>query len=99
MKMKHVSTLAAVVIASLGVTSVQAIQKHDPIFQKAYAHSRTTDANLVRQVRYQNGSPRTKPDLYVATATSAVDPDLISGIRNQNGSPKSKVDQPSVFRR
>jgi hypothetical protein len=48
------------------------------------------DRNLVRAVRYQNGSPRRKPDLYVATSASAADLDVVRGIRDQNGSPKSK---------
>jgi hypothetical protein len=92
MKLKNISILAAVVVVSLGVTSAHAIQKHDPIFQTTHAPSGAKDPDLLRMVRYQNGSPRRKPDLYVAAyvPSAAKDPDLVRGIRYQNGSPKSK---------
>jgi hypothetical protein len=91
MKMKHLSIMAAVVVSSLGVTSAHAIQKRDPIFQN-HTVSHIKDPDLLRRVRYQNGSPRSKPDLYVAPAGSGstADRDLLSEIRNQNGSPRSK---------
>jgi hypothetical protein len=93
MKMKHASILAAVVVASFGVTSAHAIQKHDPIFQKTYDHSGIKDPNVVREVRYQDGSPKRKPDLYVAAFAPGTDRDLVREIRYQNGAPKWKSDQ------
>jgi hypothetical protein len=90
MKMKPVCIAAAVIVGLLGATSARAIQKHDPAFQKTYAPAGTTDPNIVRLVRYQNGSPRRKPDLYVAAFAPTTDRDLAREIRYQDGSPKSK---------
>jgi hypothetical protein len=85
--------LAVVVVASLGGNSTHAVQKHDPQFQKVYVHSLTPEPNLVRLVRYQNGSPRRKPDLYVAPFAPGKDRDVLREILNQNGSPKWKSDR------
>jgi len=92
MKIKHVAVLAAVAAASLGANSARAIQKHDPIFQPVrYAHSQDNDPDMLRALRNQSGSPRSKPDLYVAHPKfHVVDPDYVREIRYQNGSPKSK---------
>jgi hypothetical protein len=93
MNMKHLPILTAVVVATLGVNSAHAIQKHDPIFQRTPAHTGIIDPDLARRVRYQNGSARRKPDLYVAAFAPGKDPDLVREIRYQNGSPRSKNDQ------
>jgi hypothetical protein len=95
MKTNHVSVLAAVVVASLGANAAHAIQKHDPIFQKVLAvSSGVSDPDLIRQVRYQNGSPKARVELYVARSCGpGMDRDLAREIRYQNGSPKSKSDQ------
>jgi hypothetical protein len=90
MKIKQASMLAAVALASFGVAPVQAVQKHDPVFQKVYSHSLARDPDLLRMVRYQNGSPRRKPDLYVAAPGQGTDANLLDAIRNQNGSPRRK---------
>jgi hypothetical protein len=94
MKLKHVTVLAAVVVASLGANAAHAIQKHDPIFRTAYSTiPQSTDPDLVRQLRDQNGTPHSKMDLCVAHAAApGVDRNLVKEIRDQNGSPKSKVD-------
>jgi hypothetical protein len=92
MKMKHSFSLAAVLVASLGVTSAHAIQKDDSTLQTAYAGSGTTDPDLVRQVRNQSGSPRRKPDLYAAVASLVKDRNLVREVRYQNGSPRRKPD-------
>jgi hypothetical protein len=95
MKMKHASILAAVIVASVGANSAQAIQKHDPIFQSAHTTvSQKNDPDLVHQLRNQSGSPHGKADLYVARPTSSgADRDLAREIRYQNGSPRSRSDQ------
>jgi len=97
MKIKHVSILAAVILASLGVNAAHAIQKHDPIFQTAHTTiPQTNDPNLLHQLSNQYGSPHGKADLYVArTVPHGVDRDLAREVRSQNGSPRSKLD-PSV---
>jgi hypothetical protein len=92
MTKKHVSILAVVAVASLGANSARAIQKHDPIFQQVrYAHSQDNDPNMTRQLHNLGGSPRSKPDLYVAhPVPGAVDHDFVREIRYQNGRPKSR---------
>jgi hypothetical protein len=92
MKMKHVSTLAAVLVASLGASSAHAIQKHDPIFQ-THATSGVIDPDLVREVRFQNGSPRSRPDLYVQVRALGIEPNLVREVRFQSGTPRSNNDQ------
>jgi hypothetical protein len=93
--MKHVSILAAVVVASLGANAAHAIQKHDPIFQNAHVvSSGVPDPDLVRRVRYLNGSPKAKEGLYMAHPVgSGADRDLTREVRYQDGSPRSKNDQ------
>jgi hypothetical protein len=91
MKMKQISSLAAVVVASFGVTSAHAIQNQDPV-QSVYAPAGTTDSDMARQVRYQSGSPRRKADLYVAVAGVGHDRNLVREVRYQNGSPRRKPD-------
>jgi hypothetical protein len=92
MKTKHVSVLATIVVASLGANSARGIQKHDPIFQPVrYAHSQDNDPDMIKALKNQSGSPRSRPDLYVAHPMfHVVDPDYVREIRYQNGSPKSK---------
>ncbi len=92
MKIKHLSSVAAVVVASLGVTSAHAIQHQDSPSQTAYAASGTTDPDLARQVRNQSGSPRRKADLYVAVPSLSQDRNLVREVRYQNGSPRRKPD-------
>jgi hypothetical protein len=94
MKMKHVTVLAALAVVSLGANTAQAIQKHDPIFRTAYSTiPQSTDPDLVRHLREQNGTPHSKADLCVAqTAKPGTDRNLVKEIRDQNGSPRSKID-------
>jgi hypothetical protein len=92
MKMKHVSNLAAVMAASLGVASAHASQNNDPTSQSASAPPRSTVANLAAEVRSQNGSPRRKADLYVAVPGLTANRNLVREVRYQNGSPRRKPD-------
>jgi hypothetical protein len=92
MKMKYVSILTTVVVASLGVTSAHGIQQPDSNSQSAYSTAGTIDPDLARQVRYQSGSPRRKADLYVAAPSPVPDPNLVRQVRYQNGSPRRKPD-------
>jgi hypothetical protein len=91
MKMKHVSILAVVAAGSIGVASAYAGQTEDPS-QSAYATSGKTDPDLVRQVHNQPGSPRSKPDLYMAAHSLVPDYNLVREVRYQNGSPRRKPD-------
>jgi hypothetical protein len=96
MKTKYMSVLAAIMVGAIGTNVAHAIQKHDPIFQTRYiAYSGVSDPNLVSLVRSQNGSPKTKEDLYVKApaSNSGMDRDLVQEMRYQSGSPKAKSDQ------
>jgi len=99
MKMKHVSILAAVIVASVGANPARAIQKHDPIFQNAHTTiSQENDPDLVRQLRNQYGSPHSKSGPSMSrSGGQAMDRDLVREVRYQNGSPRQKVD-PSLVR-
>jgi hypothetical protein len=92
MKIKHWSILAAVVAASSVATSALAFQTHDPILVSAQDTSRTSDPDLLSLMRHQNGSPKSKPDLYVSSPASGPTPDLVRRVQYQNGSPKGKPD-------
>jgi hypothetical protein len=94
MKPKYMSVLAAILTATVGTNAARAIQKHDPIFQTHYVSSGVKDTDYVRLVRYQNGSPKAKADLYIAHSTNhVVDRDLVREIRAESGAPKWKSEQ------
>jgi hypothetical protein len=94
MKMKNMSILATIIIASVAANSAQAIQKHDPRFQTAHTTvSQQNDPDLLHQLSTKSGSPHNKPDLYVGRYVSpVVERDLAREVRYQNGSPRSKID-------
>jgi predicted nucleic acid-binding Zn ribbon protein len=92
MKMKHMSGLAAAVVASLGVASAHALQNDDTALSTVSASSQTTDPDVARQIRNQSGSPKMKADLYVAASASVADRNLVREVRYQNGSPRRKPD-------
>jgi hypothetical protein len=95
MKLKSLTVLAAVVVASSVCSVALASQKHDVKFQDPLVFdSQKNDPDLTRQIRYQNGSPKGKADLYVARpASTEMDRDLVRNIRYMDGSPKSKSEQ------
>jgi hypothetical protein len=90
MKMKHLSSMAAVVVATIGIAPAHATQQQDT--QRAYASSGTADPDLARQVREQSGSPRRKADLYMAAPSATPDSNLVRAVRYQNASPRRKPD-------
>jgi len=93
MKRKYLTALAAVLAAAIGTTAAHAGQGREPVFQSQYVASGASDADLVRLVRYQNGSPKAKKDLYVASpAASVSEADLVRFVRAQDGTPKAKQD-------
>jgi hypothetical protein len=94
MKPKHMSVLATVLVASLGVNVAHAIQKHDPIFRTTCVYSGVRDPDVVQLVGYQSGSPRWKKDLYVAhSSNTGMDRDLVQEMSSQSGSPHAKSDR------
>ncbi len=91
MKMKHMSVLTAVVVASLGVNAAHAITKRDPIFQSAHVALVAQDPDYARELRYMDGTPKSKSDLpKTRVAGVVVDHDYAREIRYLNGTPKSK---------
>jgi hypothetical protein len=93
MKRKHLTALAASLAVSMGTIAAHAGQGRQPSFQSQYAASGASDTDLVRLVRYQNGSPKSKKDLSVASpAASVSDSDLVRLVHSQDGTPKAKQD-------
>jgi len=95
MKTKKLTVLAAVVALAAAANSAHAVQKHDPQFQSPYViDSAKDDPNLTSAVRHQSGSPKAKPDLYVArSVNTGTDRDLVRNVRYMAGSPKAKTDR------
>lgn len=92
MKRTYQTSLAAVCAALIGTTAADAAKMRDVAAQSSCACSSSAkDPDLVRLVRYQNGSPKSKTDLYVARPTAS-DQDVVRLVRYQPGSPKSKSD-------